>query len=305
MVNQAPIDTHSIALLAQKYYGETPHAIRPLASATNYVYLLKFRQYPAKVIKVFKRHDNAIQKELYFYKFLSQKNIPVPQVEHFDVTQSVIPHSWLSMNALGRSLHKIYWNRGYRYLGQAILKRLFISAGETFANIHNIHADELQAVDTEIYVRNSRADLEKQLISYINQLAEKNRLDQSTISKVENLFSKLQDSKEISLCHLDFAPAQLLVNRFRISGVIDWESSCFFNPVYDFAKCELKLKLKYNLADAFRQGYLRMRTLPDNYEEIKKPYQLVAVLRMLKSLPESCEQYSTYQTLLQELLTQA
>lgn len=305
MVNQVPVDTHSIARLGQKYYGETPHPIRPLPSATNDVYLLKFRQHPKKVVKVFKRSDEGVHRELYLYKFLAQKNIPVPQVEHFDTTRSTIAQPWLSMDALGQSLHQLYWDRLYRYFGQSVLKRLFAEAGSAFAYIHNIQPEQSLIASTGMHVGNFRADLERKLISSINQLSKKERLEHSDIPKIERLFSQAQDSDEISLCHFDFGPKQLLIKRQKIAGVIDWEAARFSNPVYDFAKCELKLKLHYNLAGEFRHGYTQVRSLPDNYEELKKPYQLVAVLIMLKSLSQNSEEYGKYQQLLRELLTQS
>lgn len=303
MTTQTPVSDHNITDIAQQYYGESPIAIRKLESSTNYVYLLKFRKQPKKVIKIFKRDNNSIQRELCLYKLLEEKHIPVPKVEYFDTSKSAIPYSWLSMGALGQSLHKLYWHPVYRRFGKVVLRRLFSKAGASLAHVHNIQLEQ-QGILTEtgIIVRPFRDQLENQFVACVDQLVADGCLERTDVVKAEQLFSKFQDSTETSLCHFDFSPKQLLIDGFNISGIIDWEASRASYSVYDFAKCELKFKLHYSMFDAFQRGYYQVRSMPDNYDEIKKPYQLTMILAMLKSVSETSETYGKYRKLLDQLL---
>lgn len=304
MVTQTSFSSHHVAAIAQQYYGESPVATKKLSSSTNYVYLLKFRRQPKKIIKVFKQDNDKIQRELCLYNLLAKKHIPAPKVEFFDTSKSTIPHSWLSMDVLGQSLHRLYLHPLYHRLGKAFLRQLFRKAGVAFAHVHNIQLEQQGTLtDTGIVVKSFRNQLEDQFSSCVNQLIAQGRLERTDVIKAEQLFSKFQDSDETSLCHFDFTPKQLLVDGFNISGIIDWEASRSSSSVYDFAKCELKLKMHYSMFDAFQRGYYQVRSMPENYDEIKKPYQLVTVLAMLKSLSETSTQYGKYRRILDRLLT--
>lgn len=300
---KTPPSSSCVAAIAQQYYGENPVAMRKLGSSSNYVYLLKFRKQPKKVIKIFKRDNNNVAREMYLYNLLAKNNIPVPKVEYFDTSKSILPYSWLSMNSLGQSLHKLYWHPIYSRLGKAVLRQLFFKAGASFAQVHTVQLEQQgRLTDTGIQVKPFREHLEDQFVSCIDQLIAKNRLEQTDVIKAEKLFSTFQDSNETSLCHFDFSPKQLLTDGFNIIGIIDWEASRSSYSVYDFAKCELKLKMHYGMFESFKRGYFRHRPMPDNYDEIKKPYQLSIVLAMLKSLPENSERYIEYRKILDQLL---
>lgn len=67
--------------------------------------------------------------------------------------------------------------------------------------------------------------------------------------------------------HRDYHPLNLLWQRGRISGVVDWINACMGPPGVDVAHCRLNLALMYGLeaADAFLRAY--QRHVPDYVHE--------------------------------------
>jgi len=88
--------------------------------------------------------------------------------------------------------------------------------------------------------------------------------DPSAWSEAQRMVAA-RPSAETALLHRDFHPVNLLWERERISGVVDWINACMGPPGVDVAHCRLNLALMHGMeaADAFLDAY---RQLVPGYE---------------------------------------
>ena len=67
-----------------------------------------------------------------------------------------------------------------------------------------------------------------------------------------------------SFVHMDFRPANIIVDNEKVSGIIDFESVRFGSTEIDFTKLYRDfLSLDVNLYNAYREGYNNVRPLID------------------------------------------
>lgn len=293
-------------MIASQVYGEKSVQLKRFSSASNIVFGMKFGS-QTKIVKFIQSQNmQSIDKEICIHKLLKQYDIPCVEIEKYDDSRSLVPYPWYTMSESGKSLHQIYWARSYRLLRKRQLRQLFVQAGRTFAKIHAI-----QVSPSAIGEKANTADLQGALEVNFNKcmaiLSQQNRLEGIDIHKLEQIIADLRNSDLLSLCHLDYGPHQLLIKNKKISSVIDWEGAHIFSSWYDLAKCELKFKLRYKkLFDDFCLGYQQICPIPDDYEHFKKPYQVIEVLVMLKSLvSERSPLYLQYRQKLDELMLEA
>jgi aminoglycoside phosphotransferase (APT) family kinase protein len=90
------------------------------------------------------------------------------------------------------------------------------------------------------------------------------KLYEKAINKFENLQKHLPSPDGPSFVHMDFRPANIIVDHDQVSGLIDFESVRFGSTDIDFTKLYRDfLSFDVNLYHAFQEGYKSIRPLVD------------------------------------------
>lgn len=270
-------DLNFINKISKHCYGVNPSSIKRFHSENNFIFLLKFKD-TKKVIKIDKGQEGwKVDKELYLFKILKKHEIPVPKIEHFDISKKLIPYDWYIMENLGdHNLNELFLKK------ERDVKDLFFELGEILAKIHNIKFKEQGLIFAGDIEKKSFYASHKQ--SFDSGI--KNLLDHKKITKREEIllkdaFKDFKDSNEKRLCPDDFAPWQAIVNKNKIQGIIDLEWARSSDPIYDLSKTELLMSIWSGNIDIFEKGYRSINSLPKNYESLKKTYQIVEVINLM------------------------
>ena len=108
--------------------------------------------------------------------------------------------------------------------------------------------------------------VERQFYSFAEDVAEV--LDESlyrqAIEKFENMKLQLPPSDGPSFLHMDFRPANIIVDEDKVSGMIDFESVRFGSTEIDFTKLYRDfLSFDFSLYQSYQEGYNTIRPLID------------------------------------------
>ncbi|WP_419881004.1 phosphotransferase family protein [Peribacillus sp. B-H-3] len=119
-------------------------------------------------------------------------------------------------------------------------------------------------------IQNEFADwsnfIEKQFYSFAEDvsLVLDAHLYQKSIEKFEKMKNQLPAPDGPSFVHMDFRPANIIVDDNRVSGLIDFESVRFGSTEMDFTKLYRDfLRFDSSLHNAYRDGYNSIRPLID------------------------------------------
>ncbi|MDR7071641.1 aminoglycoside phosphotransferase family protein [Fictibacillus barbaricus] len=90
------------------------------------------------------------------------------------------------------------------------------------------------------------------------------KLYEKAINKFENMRQHLPSPDGPSFVHMDFRPANIIVDHDQVSGIIDFESVRFGSTDIDFTKLYRDfLSCDVNLYHAYQEGYKSIRPLID------------------------------------------
>lgn len=108
--------------------------------------------------------------------------------------------------------------------------------------------------------------VERQFYSFAEDV--KGVLDVSSyrqaIEKFENMKLQLPSSDGPSFIHMDFRPANIIVDEDKVSGMIDFESVRFGSTEIDFTKLYRDfLSFNFCLYQSYQEGYNTLRPLID------------------------------------------
>ena len=108
--------------------------------------------------------------------------------------------------------------------------------------------------------------VERQFYSFAEDVKEV--LDESlygqAIEKFENMKLQLPPSDGPSFLHMDFRPANIIVDEDKVSGMIDFESVRFGSTEIDFTKLYRDfLSFDFSLYQSYQEGYNTIRPLID------------------------------------------
>lgn len=140
---------------------------------------------------------------------------------------------------------------------------LAYQVGVIHASMHSIHPPaNLQAVQNEF--PGWSGFVEKQFYSFAEDV--KKVLDaplfKQSIKKFEDMKRQLPAPDGPSFVHMDFFPANILVNQHDVSGIIDFESVRFGSTEIDFTKLYRDfLSFDMKLLNAYKDGYCSIRPL--------------------------------------------
>src|SRR5699024_1674009 len=108
--------------------------------------------------------------------------------------------------------------------------------------------------------------MERQFYSFAEDVIDvlDERLYKQAIEKFEKMKHQLPPPDGPSFIHMDFRPANIIVDGNEVSGVIDFESVRFGSTEIDFTKLYRDfLRFDPTLYQAFQEGYNSIRPLVD------------------------------------------
>ncbi|MCM3711933.1 aminoglycoside phosphotransferase family protein [Sporosarcina luteola] len=108
--------------------------------------------------------------------------------------------------------------------------------------------------------------VERQFYSFAEDVKEvlDECLYRQAIEKFENMKLQLPPSDGPSFIHMDFRPANIIVDEGKVSGLIDFESVRFGSTEIDFTKLYRDfLSFDFNLYQSYEEGYNTVRPIID------------------------------------------
>ncbi len=192
------------------------------------------------------------QRELEAYGILKDK-VPIPEMLDCWTGDDDYPGAFLLSELKGRPLTK------------DASPAAAYQVGAIHASLHSVQpppSEELTAIQNEF--TNWSDFLERLFYSFAEYT--KDILDEDlyikSIEKFEILKQQLPEADGPSLVHMDFRPANIIIDNNQISGIIDFESVRFGSTEIDFTKLYRDfLSWDDNLYQAYKEGYNSVRPL--------------------------------------------
>jgi len=234
------------------------------------------------IFRLFPNEAWKAEKESYIYSLIKQKtNVPVPKIRLIDTSKKLYSNAFILLSKIkGRELKKSD-------------KKLIVKAGEYLAKIHSIKFKKFGW----IVGKNIEPKFNKWIdfCEYDLKLKLKNlkkyNPDKDMIKKLKQYFkenkSKINIKTKPCLIHKDYHFSHILVNKGKISGIIDVEWAMSGHNELDLAK---SLMWMFNgnkeLEKLFLKGYKKYHKLSKDFEKRREIYE---ILISTSSLLFSCQ----------------
>jgi Ser/Thr protein kinase RdoA (MazF antagonist) len=194
------------------------------------------------------------QRELEAYEILRGR-VPVPELLDYWSGDDDCPGAFLLSELKGKPLTP------------EVSPAVAFQVGVIQAKMHSIQPPEfpvLTGIHNEF--ANWSIFIEKQFYSFAEDVKDvlETVLYNQAIEKFEEMKHLLPPSDGPSFVHMDFRPANIIVDGDRVSGIIDFESVRFGSTEIDFTKLYRDfLSFDSTLFESFREGYNSIRPLID------------------------------------------
>lgn len=194
------------------------------------------------------------QRELEAYEILKDR-VSIPDMLDYWPGDEECPGAFLLSDLKGKPLIK------------ENSSTVAFQVGVLHASMHQIQPPfELQLTGIKNEFPNWSDFVERQFYSFAEDVKEvlDDRLYRRSIEKFENMKQQLPPSDGPSFIHMDFRPANIIVNEDKVSGVIDFESVRFGSTETDFTKLYRDfLSFDFSLYMSYQEGYNKIRPLID------------------------------------------
>ncbi len=137
--------------------------------------------------------------------------------------------------------------------------------GSLHASLHNLRPSDTQILTG---IKNEFPNwsnfIEQQFYSFAEDVKDvlDNHLYKKAIEKFEEMKKQLPPPDGPSFVHMDFRPANIIIDGNKVSGVIDFESVRFGSTEVDFTKIYRDfLRFDFTLYQAYQEGYKSIRPL--------------------------------------------
>lgn len=181
--------------------------------------------------------------------------LPVPMLLGYWEGNDEIPGALLLSEMKGQPVsgkvdEKLAYDIGVHH---AKLHNVSPQETKTYKGISNVHDQWSTFLETHFY---GFAEDVKDVIS-------EDLLNQS-IELFEELRNSLPNPDGPSFIHMDFRPANIIIQENKVSGIIDFESARFGSTEMDFTKINRDIFMKNpRTLEAYQKGYKSIRTLID------------------------------------------
>jgi aminoglycoside phosphotransferase (APT) family kinase protein len=227
------------------------------------------------ILRMPRRIDTALVREVEIMKALFSEGIPVPNVLEYDPTyQNPIGHPFMIMERLrGRNLVEVIDD-----LDDVKKKNLIIDIAKILHRIHRVHAPDLRV--TEFSTLQSFID---EGLSSIRRFADSRHV--KNFGDFEDWFQRNRPNEASynkSFIHNDFHALNIMVNEGSLSGILDWNGAIIGEGQADVAFFSLLMgAIGYQeLADKFTTEYRKVSGL--RLGELNFYETAIAVLKLLQ-----------------------
>ena len=269
-------DLDAARRVADRFYGRPATAVERVASFNNRVFRLRFGgDLGDKILKMSRPGDPApaLVREPQVVAVLRQNGLPVPRVEHEDLTGRLAGRPLFVMSSAGdRTAGDLAG------LSAPNRRRLFRNVGRLLAAIHTIPF--VKSADFSgrklVAARFERSPLEPWHRDQMDYARRRGLLDAAALDEIEAALPDLPAARRPAMCHGDFNPAQCVRVGPSVAAIVDWEGGYVGDPMYDYAVFDLLLDLSApaDLAREGRAAYAKDRPLPAGYEATYRPYKM-------------------------------
>ena len=281
----SPADLAAAQRAATRFYGRPAAGVERVASFNNRVLRLRFDgDLGDKILKLARPGDPApaLVREPQVVAVLRQNGLPVPRVEHEDLTGRLAGRPLFVMASAGdRTAGDLSG------LSTPNRRRLFRNVGRLLAAVHNIPF--VKSADFSgrklVAARFERSPLEPWHRDQIDYARRRGLLDADALDETESLLPELPEARRPTMCHGDFNPAQCVRVGPSVTAIVDWEGGYVGDPMYDYAVFDLLLDLSApaDLAREGRAAYAKARPLPPGYEATYRPYKMAHAVALVST----------------------
>ncbi|ANU19383.1 phosphotransferase [Planococcus plakortidis] len=194
------------------------------------------------------------ERELSAYKILAG-HVPIPQLLDHWAGDDKCPRAFLLSELKGKPL------------SATASPEIAYQIGAMQASMHQItpsNKTALGAIQNEF--PNWHEFIAKQFYSFAEDVKEvlDEDLYMASLRKFEEMKGELPEPDGPSFVHMDFRPANIIVDEGQVSGMIDFESVRFGSTEIDFTKIHRDfLKADPVLLDSYEEGYNSIRPMID------------------------------------------
>lgn len=225
------------------------------------------------------------EKEKFLFDLLNKKtHLPVPKVIALDSSKKIIPYDYILLEKLpGKSLKK-----SFSKLSAIQKKKLAYELGLSLAKIHSIHFKTIGDFKPNRLVEDMAWSKFVWNI-YINALKKIKKgkfLDKTLIKRIESFIENNQNLLTVkfkpSLIHSDYNGENLLINKGKISGILDMEWSYSGHVEYELSAINLKLmKTIFPYQKDFFRGYESKIKRRKDYKKLEPFYGIVYWMHLI------------------------
>lgn len=255
------------------------------------------------ILKIFLENDQQYKKECRILDILKDK-IPVQEICKFQKSTKINDkfyaiYKYLNGKTISKSLKT----------GDIISKEIIRDAADILAEIHKFKFDNVGFFNEDLCVRYYLKPLNEWYDEFITEKVE-SRIGEEAIKNIkliieDNIEDLLLMDKDPRLVHGDFQGTNILVDRNRISGVIDWEFAMAGHPLADigqFFRYEEYFDKKSILI--FEDEYRKKSDyiLPKNWYKLCKIRDLASLIQLIGFEEEMPNKYAEINRLILKII---
>lgn len=226
--------------------------------------------------------NRDLENEILAHQLLAKTGLSVPQILY----SSPMP------NILGRPYYIQSWLSGVD--ARIALPELNTESRQKFAHSFGIFVAKMHQIESKFFSHSLhknpdeksldwKAFIFKKLERFILDIRTGNFLPDSFLFAVEkkarSLIDNLESDVKPGFTHMDLYLANAIVNTDKLAALLDFESACFYDPIWDFVKLDAWVFQKFSdLRQPFLQGYTEITSWKSTFGKRIFAYQGVEYL---------------------------
>lgn len=289
------LDRHQVHSIMRKSFPDSQIISfqKTPAGQINWVYKVSIRN-PDKdvILRVFPQHHTwKIGKEKKIHDLISRTDLPIPKLIHTDSSTSIIPYHYQILEFMpGRR-----WGEIIQKIPQEERRNIYFELGKALGKIHSIKLDKFGWIhsDQEQITAQSESWKKVFIIMCIDQMLDLSQHRFLELAPFVRDFidynQHMLDGKfEPRLLHNDFFADNILLHnsndKWRISGVLDFESAFAGHTEFELSKVVSQLLLDYPSHDYkpdakdFFRGYKKYVPVTNDFEKRRPIYSVYHLL---------------------------
>ncbi|WP_294403934.1 aminoglycoside phosphotransferase family protein [uncultured Clostridium sp.] len=257
------------------------------------------------ILKIFFESEQEYRKE-YMILDMLKTSIPVQKIYKFD-TSVLIENKYYAIYKFieGKTLSQTL------NCGEIISEEIIREAAGILADIHKTRFESVGFFDETLHVEHKLKPLNQWYDEFMTDMVE-NRLGEENAQKIkfiiqDNMDDLLHMDRNPRLVHGDFQGTNILIDKNKISGIIDWEFAMAGHPLSDigqFFRYEEYFDEKSILV--FEEEYRKKSdyVLPDNWYKLSRIRDLENLIQLMGFKEEMPNKYKEIKNIIIKLISE-